>query len=114
MNVEEVAKELGEKIAFINPKIVKYHRQEIVPFNEGCLSLPGMDAEINRPSKVTVEYLDLDGEKQTLEADKLLARVIQHEYDHLEGILFIDLVPSQEDRDKLIEQMNELEAEVYV
>ena len=59
-------------------------------FEEGCLSVPNQFAEINRPSKCEVEYLDYNGEKKILNAEGILATCIQHEMDHLEGILFID------------------------
>ena len=59
-------------------------------YEEGCLSVPDQFAEIERPNTCEVEYLDYDGKKQLLKADGLLATCIQHEMDHLEGILFID------------------------
>ena len=59
-------------------------------YEEGCLSVPNQFAEIERPNSCEVEYLDYDGKKQLLKADGLLATCIQHEMDHLEGILFID------------------------
>ena len=59
-------------------------------YEEGCLSVPGQFAEIIRPDKCTVKYLDYDGKEQILDAKGLLATCIQHEMDHLEGILFID------------------------
>ena len=59
-------------------------------YEEGCLSVPNQFAEIDRPSKCEVEYLDYNGHKQNLQAEGLLATCIQHEIDHLEGILFID------------------------
>ena len=59
-------------------------------YEEGCLSVPNQFAEIERPNKCEVEYLDFDGKKQLLKAEGLLATCIQHEMDHLEGILFID------------------------
>ena len=74
---------------FVNPKI-KNKDQSKSTYEEGCLSVPNQFAEIERPSKCDVEYLDYNGEKQILHADGLLATCIQHEMDHLEGILFID------------------------
>ena len=59
-------------------------------YEEGCLSVPNQFAEIDRPSKCEVEYLDYNGEKKLIKAEGLLATCIQHEMDHLEGILFID------------------------
>ena len=74
---------------FVNP-IIKNKDSEKATYEEGCLSVPEQFAEIDRPSKCEVEYLDYNGNKQLLKADGLLATCIQHEMDHLEGILFID------------------------
>jgi len=78
-----------EPMYFINP-IIKNKNKEKAKYEEGCLSVPDQFAEIERPNKCEVEYLDYDGKKQILKADGLLATCIQHEMDHLEGILFID------------------------
>ena len=74
---------------FVNPKI---KNKDILKstYEEGCLSVPNQFAEIDRPKKCEVEYLDYNGKKKTLNAEGLLATCIQHEMDHLEGILFID------------------------
>ena len=74
---------------FINPQIISTS-EEMVDFEEGCLSVPQVYESISRPKKVTVQAFNENGRPFTLEADGLLARVIQHEYDHLDGILFID------------------------
>jgi len=74
---------------FVNP-IIKKKNKEKVKYEEGCLSVPDQFAEIERPNTCEVEYLDYDGKKQLLKAEGLLATCIQHEMDHLEGILFID------------------------
>ena len=74
---------------FINP-VIKNKNEEKAKYEEGCLSVPDQFAEIERPNACEVEYLDYDGKKQLLKADGLLATCIQHEMDHLEGILFID------------------------
>jgi len=74
---------------FINP-IIKNKNPEKTTYEEGCLSVPNQFAEIDRPSKCEVEYLDYNGKKKILHAEGLLATCIQHEMDHLEGILFID------------------------
>lgn len=74
---------------FINPQIISTSA-EMVDFEEGCLSVPQVYESILRPKKVTVQAFNENGRPFTLEADGLLARVIQHEYDHLDGILFID------------------------
>ena len=74
---------------FINP-VIKNKNTEKAIYEEGCLSVPDQFAEISRPNTCEVEYLDYDGKKQLLKAEGLLATCIQHEMDHLEGILFID------------------------
>jgi peptide deformylase len=74
---------------FVNPEI-KNKNNETSKYEEGCLSVPDQFAEIERPNECLVEYLDYNGRKQLLKADGLLATCIQHEMDHLEGILFID------------------------
>jgi len=74
---------------FVNP-VIKSKNEEKVKYEEGCLSVPDQFAEIERPSICEVEYLDYNGKKQLLKAEGLLATCIQHEMDHLEGILFID------------------------
>ena len=74
---------------FVNP-IIKNRNKEKAKNEEGCLSVPDQFAEIERPNACEVEYLDYYGKKQLLKADGLLATCIQHEMDHLDGILFID------------------------
>ena len=74
---------------FVNP-IIKIKNEEKSTYEEGCLSVPDQFAEIERPNSCEVEYLDYHGNKQLLKAEGLLATCIQHEIDHLEGILFID------------------------
>ena len=74
---------------FVNP-IVKNKDKDKTTYEEGCLSVPNQFAEIDRPKNCDVEYLDYNGEKKILHAEGLLATCIQHEMDHLEGILFID------------------------
>ena len=78
-----------EPMYFVNPVIKKKNPDKAI-YEEGCLSVPDQFAEIERPNACEVEYLDYDGKKQLLKADGLLATCIQHEMDHLEGILFID------------------------
>ena len=78
-----------EPMYFVNP-VIKNKNLEKNSYEEGCLSVPNQFAEIDRPKTCEVEYLDYNGEKQLLKADGLLATCIQHEMDHLEGILFID------------------------
>ena len=74
---------------FVNP-VIKNKNKEMAKYEEGCLSVPDQFAEIERPKACEVEYLDYNGKKQLLKAEGLLATCIQHEMDHLEGILFID------------------------
>jgi peptide deformylase len=76
-------------IAYINPKIT-WASDEMAVFEEGCLSVPEIWDDVERPARIKAEYLDRDGNKQTLEADGLLATCLQHEMDHLNGVLFID------------------------
>lgn len=81
----------GVERTFINPQIVATS-QETCGYEEGCLSIPKSWENVTRPERVTVQALNVRGRRFTLEADGLLARAIQHEYDHLEGILFIDRI----------------------
>lgn len=75
--------------AYINPKIL-WASEEMATFEEGCLSVPEIWDEVERPAKIRAEYLDRDGKRHEFEADGLFATCLQHEMDHLEGILFID------------------------
>ena len=81
----------GEKnpMYFVNP-VIKHKDKAKSVYEEGCLSVPNQFAEVERPKNCRVEYLDYEGKKKILEAEGLLATCIQHEMDHLEGILFID------------------------
>ena len=74
---------------FINPEIIEKSKNNST-YEEGCLSVPGQFAEIDRPDKCHVKYLDYHGEKKEIKAEGMLSTCIQHEMDHLEGILFID------------------------
>ena len=74
---------------FVNP-VIKNKNQNLATYEEGCLSVPDQFAEVDRPSTCEVEYLDYYGEKKILKAEGLIATCIQHEMDHLQGILFID------------------------
>ncbi len=76
-------------IAYINPKIL-WASEEMATFEEGCLSVPEIWDDVERPARIKAEYLDRDGSTQLLEADGLLATCLQHEMDHLNGVLFID------------------------
>jgi len=89
--VIDLAKENEEKkpLYFINPEIMTNSNTDAT-YEEGCLSVPGQFAEISRPDNCKVKFLDYNGEEKILDAKGLLATCIQHEMDHLEGILFID------------------------
>ncbi|MBB3442746.1 peptide deformylase [Sinorhizobium sp. B11] len=91
MLVIDLSKEGEEKqpLIFINPEIVRSSDERSV-YEEGCLSIPDYYAEVERPANVTVKYLDREGKEQSVEADGLLATCLQHEIDHLNGVLFID------------------------
>tara|TARA_B110001452_G_C14989549_1_gene345938 strand:+ start:126 stop:647 length:522 start_codon:yes stop_codon:yes gene_type:complete len=78
-----------EPLYFVNPKIIIKSKNNST-YEEGCLSVPGQFAEVDRPDQCHVHYLDYNGKKKELKAEGLLATCIQHEIDHLEGILFID------------------------
>ena len=96
----------GEKpdvLQMVNPKITA-HSEEILCRNEGCLSVPREYADVDRFAVVTVEYLDKKGEKKTRTADGVLGMAIQHELDHLDGILFIDYL-SKLKRDRLLHHL---------
>ena len=81
--------EKNNPMYFINP-VIKNKNPETSTYEEGCLSVPNFFVEVDRPKKCDVEYLDYEGKKKLLNAEGLLATCIQHEMDHLEGILFID------------------------
>ncbi|OGF47163.1 MAG: peptide deformylase [Candidatus Firestonebacteria bacterium RIFOXYC2_FULL_39_67] len=78
----------GEVLCLINPEITA--SEGSIKFEEGCLSFPEIFAEIERPSKVIVSYKDLKGKDKEITAEGILARVMQHEIDHLNGVLFVD------------------------
>ena len=83
--------DIGEgPIVMINPEIVETSGSQIGP--EGCLSVPDVTEEVERPNEIKVSYLDLEGKKQELVGQELLARAVCHEVEHLDGILFIDKV----------------------
>ena len=85
------------KKVFINAKILKEEGDELA-FNEGCLSIPDINEDVFREEKITIEYFDENFEKHTEILDGLAARVVQHEYDHIEGILFTDKISSLKKR----------------
>lgn len=91
LSKEEQEQLKGFKKTFINAKMLKEEGEEW-GFNEGCLSIPDVREDVYRHEKITIEYFDENFEKKTEVYDGLIARVIQHEYDHIEGILFTDLI----------------------
>ncbi|WP_163266005.1 peptide deformylase [Chelativorans alearense] len=91
---------------FINPEIVARSDERSV-HEEGCLSIPDYYAEVERPAAVTVKYVDLDGKEQVVEADGILATCLQHEIDHLNGVLFIDHL-SKLKRDMVVRKFKKL------
>jgi peptide deformylase len=97
---------------FVNPVIKKKDPLKAT-YEEGCLSVPNQFAEINRPSKCEVEYLDYNGEKKILNAEGILATCIQHEMDHLEGILFIDYL-SKLKKSMIIKKLSKSKSERIV
>jgi peptide deformylase len=88
---------------FINPSIIETS-QDMVKYEEGCLSVPGIWAEVIRPSAIRIQAWNEKGRPFTLDVGGLLARIIQHEYDHLEGILFIDRL-SESKRNRILAKL---------
>jgi len=93
---------------FVNP-IIKSKSEKMSTYEEGCLSIVSVFAEVDRPSTCEVEYLDYNGNKKILKADGLLATCIQHEMDHLEGILFIDYL-SKLKKSMIIKKLSKLKS----
>jgi peptide deformylase len=87
---------------FINPEIVS-RSEELSVYEEGCLSIPEIHEDVERPTRVRVRYMDLAGKAQEVEADALLATCLQHEIDHLNGVLFIDHI-SKLKRDRIVKK----------
>ena len=107
--VMDLAKE-GEKadpIVMINPEILKYS-EDTVTSEEGCLSIPEIYYEVERPADVTVRYTDLDGKTVEKDATDRLAVCIQHELDHLDGVLYIDYL-SRLKRDRVLKKFQKAE-----
>ena len=87
--VDLMANEKPDPITLINPEVLA-RSEKLATREEGCLSLPGQYADVIRPALVTVRYTDADGAKRQIEAEGLLAACLQHEIDHLDGVLFVD------------------------
>ena len=101
--------EKGEPLFLINPEII-WHSEEIMCNDEGCLSLPEQRAEVERFEKVKVRYLDYDGKKQEIVGEGILSICLQHEIDHLDGILYIDHI-SRLKRQMLLKKLQRLRVE---
>ena len=108
MLVIDLAKEdeTPAPLVFINPQVLDSSDERSV-YEEGCLSIPDYYAEVDRPATVRVSYLDRDGKTQEIEADGLLATCLQHEIDHLDGVLFIDHISKQK-RDMVVKKFKKL------
>ena len=87
--LDKEEEELYGPVAFINPEILSTSGEDIL-MEEGCLSLPELNDKVKRPDIIKIKYLNRDFEEEVIEVGGWMSRVIQHEYDHLEGILFID------------------------
>jgi peptide deformylase len=96
--------ENAEPRVFINPEIT-WSSEETSLYEEGCLSIPDIHEDVERPARVKVRYLDLDGKPQETDAEGLFATCIQHEIDHLNGVLFIDHI-SKLKRDRVIKKFS--------
>ena len=110
--VIDVSKKEEKKnpIFLINPEII-FQSKETSIYEEGCLSLPGYFAEIERPAKCKIKYIDYNGKKAELEAEGLLSTCVQHEIDHLNGILFIDYL-SKLKKDMIIKKLKKQKKEL--
>ncbi|QPC86583.1 peptide deformylase [Mesorhizobium sp. NBSH29] len=108
MLVIDLAKEDEEPApqVFINPEVLRSFEERSI-YEEGCLSIPDYYAEVERPARVRVKYLDRDGKEQEIEADGLLSTCLQHEIDHLNGVLFIDHI-SKLKRDMVVKKFRKL------
>lgn len=113
IDLQEEEDEEGRPICdpriFINPEIVETSQQE-VPYNEGCLSVPEMYAEVDRPDRIRARWLDEHGAAHDQEINGLLATCLQHEMDHLNGVLFIDHL-SRLKREMLLRKLAKLRRE---
>ena len=110
--VIDISKESENKnpLFLINPEI-KFKSKNTSVYEEGCLSLPGHFAEIERPSECILNFVDLEGRKKEIKAKGLLATCIQHEIDHLDGILFIDYL-SKLKKDMIIKKLKKQKKEI--
>lgn len=97
---------IDDLVAVVNPRIVEQEGEQRE--EEGCLSLPGFTARVTRPARVVVEGCDRDGDRVTVEGETLLARVLQHEMDHLDGALFVDRMQGLR-RDQIVRRLRKLQ-----
>ncbi len=98
-----VTEVVGDKPrVFVNPEILETSLEQ-VSYEEGCLSIPGIESEVIRPQRVRVQAWNEKGRPFSLDAEDMLARVVQHEYDHLNGVLFIDRIDPKK-RERLVRQ----------
>lgn len=107
--VMDISEDKSQPLVFINPKVAPLSA-ETAPYEEGCLSVPEVYDKVERPARVRIEALNLEGQTFTMDADGLLAVCIQHEMDHLNGKLFVDyLSPLKRQRikDKLVKRERE-------
>jgi peptide deformylase len=109
MVVMDLAKEgdAPDPIVMVNPEILKYSDETVVT-EEGCLSIPELYYDVERPAEVTVRYTDLDGKEVELDAKDRLAVCVQHELDHLDGVLYIDYL-SRLKRDRVLKKFQKAE-----
>ena len=103
--VMDLQREDSERIVCINPEIRERHG--LIVAEEGCLSLPNVYAQVERADELLLGYVDVDGKERTLEADDLMARAIQHEMDHLNGILLFERL-TKDQRKEIAEQLQAL------
>ena len=104
--VMDLSEDQSQPRVFINPEITPL-TDDVAPYEEGCLSVPGFYEKVQRPARVRIKALDRDGNEFEEEADELLATCIQHEIDHLDGKLFVDYV-SRLKRDRIKKKLEKL------
>jgi peptide deformylase len=115
IDLQEAEEEGGEPVkdprVFINPEILE-HSNEDIPYTEGCLSVPDQYAEVDRPDRIRARWLDIEGQVREEEITGLLATCLQHEMDHLNGVLFIDHL-SRLKRDMILKKLTKLRKEQH-
>ena len=94
----------GNPIKMINPEVIEFSDEKNV-YKEGCLSFPGHYSDVKRPKFATIRYIDVQGNEQNLQADELMATCVQHEIDHMNGIVFVDHI-SKLKRDMIVKKIN--------